>query len=55
MSITFPKIHLNKNNDVSYMHVDKLYALVLLHYNFQIQHPGVFPVISNAPVTLAGR
>ena len=25
---------LNISNDVSYMHVDKLYALVLLHYNY---------------------
>ena len=56
MSITFQKkTSFNKNNHASYMHVDKVYALVLLHYNLQIQHPGVFPVISNAPVTLAGR
>ena len=48
-------ISLNKNNDVSYMHVDNLYALVLLHFYLQMQHPGVFPLISNAPVTPAVR
>ena len=37
------------------MHVDKLYALVLLNYNLQMQDTGVFPLISNAPVTLAGE
>ena len=37
------------------MHVDKVYALVVLHYNLQMQHPGVFPLISNAPLTLAGE
>ena len=34
MRITFKKnTPLNKNNDVSYMHVDNLYTLVLLHFN----------------------
>ena len=52
MSITLQKnTSLNKINDVSYMHVDNLYALDLLHFNLQMQHSGVFPLISNAPVT----
>ena len=33
MSITLKNKSLNKNNDVSNMHVDNLYALVLLHFN----------------------
>ena len=56
ISITLKKnTSFNKNNDVSNMYVNKLYALKLLHYNLQIQHLGVFPLISNALVTLAGR
>ena len=51
MSIT----SLNKNNDVSNTHIDNLYALVLLHFNLQMQHPRVFPLISNAPMTRAGE
>ena len=48
---------LNKNNYVFYIHVneDKLYALRLFHWNWQMQHPGVFPLISNALLTLAGE
>ena len=30
------------------MHIDKLYALVLLHYNLQMQHPGVFKRTSDS-------
>ena len=44
--VTFQKIRfLKKNNDVSYMYVDKLYALVLLHNNLQMQLPGDFSLI----------
>ena len=37
-----------------YMHVDNWYTFVLLHYNFQVYYQVVFPLISNAQVTLAG-
>ena len=46
------KTSLNKSNDASCMNVDNFYAHVPLHYNLQMQHPRVFPLIS---VTLAGR
>ena len=49
------KSSLYKKNDVSKMHLDKLYALVLLHYNLLNQHPGNFALISNALVTTAGE
>ena len=43
MNIILKKIHfLTKSNDVFYVHIDTLYAFGLLHFNLQMQHPGVF-------------
>ena len=39
--IIFKNTSLNKNNDLFYMHVDKLYVLVLLHYNLQCSIQGI--------------